>query len=155
MNRYLLVLYKLDDCEGLLETARVLAKADPTAEFVLLTPAAAAAFDLLLEPSPSSLKIARRRAQKAHAAFLAAGINIAAARLGNFDPFRAVEDATRFCAYTAVVVAAPPHPLLHLMRCDLCCRLARRFPDAPVIHALSRGRSWASVWDLEAHSPSA
>ena len=138
MNSYLLVLYELDECEGLVETARQIAAADPSAEFVLLTPTTAGPFDLLLV-SGSALHVARHRAETARRGLLAAGLNLTAARMGNFDPFRAVEDATRFSSYAAVVVAAPPHPVLHLMRLDLCCRLARQFSNTVFIHAMTRG----------------
>lgn len=135
MSRYLLVLHEFDDSEALVATARRLAATDRTAEFVLLTPTAATALDLLLEPSGSALRVARRRAEKARGQLLSAGLSLEAARMGNFDPFRAVEDALRFSSYSAVVVGAPSHPILHFIHFDLCCRLARRFPNAVFIHA--------------------
>jgi hypothetical protein len=134
-DRYLLILHQVDDSEGLVEIAKTLATADPGAEFVLLTSTTAAPFDLLLEPSGSPLKLARQRAERARLRLLAAGINLTAARMASFDPFRAVEDATRFSSYSAVIVAAPRHPVLHFLHLDLCCRLERRFSTTRFLHA--------------------
>ncbi|MGH7762525.1 MAG: hypothetical protein ACREOY_14105 [Candidatus Dormibacteraceae bacterium] len=135
MARYLLVLHELDDSPALVVTATELSAADPSAKFVLLVPAVAPPLDLLLEPSGSAVKVARRRAQRMRGELLAAGINLIACRLGNYDPFRAVEDATRFTDYSVVVVAAPPHKMLHFLHSDLPCRVARRFRPLRVIHA--------------------
>ena len=138
MARFLLVLHNTDEGDGLLAAARDLSSQDPGAEFVLITPAAAPAFDLFIEPRCSPTRLAARRARRVRGQLVAAGVNLLASRLGNFDPFRALEDALRFSKYAAVVVAAPEHRLLHLIHCDLACRLARKFPQTRVVHAANR-----------------
>ncbi|MGH7485397.1 MAG: hypothetical protein ACREMY_07295 [bacterium] len=136
MAMYLLMLHDLDQSAELVVAADELQKEDRTAEFVLLVPATPVpTLDALLEPSFSPTRFARRRAQRVRDRLLAAGLHLLATRLGNFDPVRAVEDALRFTNYAAVVVATPEHKLLHLVHCDLPCRLARRFPQTRVIHA--------------------
>ena len=137
MARYLLVLHEIDDGAGLLAAARGLSSQDPGAEFVLITPAVAPAFDLFLEPRCSPTRIAARRARRVRDQLVAAGVNLIASRLGNFDPFQALEDALRFSEYSAIVVAAPEHKFLHFIHCDLTCRIARRFSETHVIHAFN------------------
>lgn len=149
MARYLLVLYDVDDGDGLLAAARDLSSEDPRAEFVLITPASAPAFDLFLEPRCSPTRLAARRAWKVQDQLVAAGVNLVASRLGNFDPFRALEDALRFSEYAAVVVATPEHNLLHLIHCDLTCRMARRFRGAHLIHAFRASQAKHSRLELE------
>lgn len=138
MARYLLVLHNTEEGDGLLAAARDLSSQDPSAEFVLITPAAAPAFDLFIEPPCSPTRLAARRARRVRSQLVAGGVNLVASRLGNFDPFQALEDALRFSEYAAVVVAAPDHKLLHLIHCDLACRLARKFPQTRVVHAANR-----------------
>lgn len=137
LARYLLVLNNIDESSGLLAAATDLSRRDADAEFVLITPAAAPAFDLLIEPRCSATRLAARRARRAREQLVAAGVNLVASRLGNFDPFRAIDDATRFSQYAAIVIAAPERKLLHFMGCDLTCRIARRFSDIFVIHAFN------------------
>ena len=138
MARYLLVLHDVEDSAGLSAAANDLTHEDPGAEFVLLVPATAPAFDLFLEPRCSATRFAARRARWVREQLLAAGINLVATRLGNFDPFRALEDALRFTEYAGVVIAAPEHKLLHFIHLDLTCRLARRFGKTRVVHASTR-----------------
>lgn len=137
MANYLLVLHGLDDSSELVDAARELSETDPEARFVLLVPAAVLQpLDVLLLPPCTPTQLARQRAGRVRAELMSAGVNLVATRLGNSSPARAVEDALRFAAYAAVVVASPPRPVLHWIRRDLPCRLARRFPRARVMHAL-------------------
>lgn len=152
MARYLLVLHTLDGSPGLVAAALHLASRDTAAEFVLLTPSAVAPFDLLLEPQCSAIRLAARRARRMRDQLLAAGIDLLASRMGNFDPFHALEDALRFSDYAAVVIAAPEHKLLHLIHCDLTCRLARRFRGAHLIHASKYSQQRAMRVDHEPRS---
>lgn len=135
MSRYLLVLHDLGEGAGLVAAASDISREDPGAEFVLLVPATAPAFDLFIEPQSSPTRLAARHARRVRDQLVAAGVNLLATRLGNFDPFRALADALRFSEYAAVIIAAPEHKLLHLLRSDLTCRLARRFRQTQVIHA--------------------
>jgi hypothetical protein len=140
MAQYLLVLNDLDESPELVASAHELAESDSAAEFVLLVPATMVTpVDAVLHPGSTSTQIARARAQRMRSEILAAGLHLTATRLGNFSPLRALDDALRFTDYAAVVIASPPHPLLHRMHRDLCCRAAARFPHTSVIHA-SRGK---------------
>ena len=149
MVSYLLVLHNLDESPGLVAVARDLSSRDPDAEFVLLVPASAPAFYLFIEPRCSATRFAGRRARRMRDRLLSAGVNLRATRGGNFDPFRALEDALRYSEYAAVVIAAPEHRLLHFIRCDLACRLARKFPKTRVVHAPDQPhrRSMGSDWE--------
>jgi hypothetical protein len=136
LANYLLVLIDVDESPELVASARELSAADPVAEFVLLAPATPPSpLDLLFEPACTARSLASRRSQRVRDQLTAAGVRVGAARLGNFVPMRAVEDALRFSNYSALVVAAPKHALLHLFHRDLSCRIARRFPQVMVIHA--------------------
>lgn len=136
MARYLLVLHDLDESPELVVTAQRLAAKDQTAEFVLLVPASfIAAFDAMLLPYTTSVRLARERAQRMRSEILDAGLQLLATRLGNSSPMQALEDALRFADYSAVVIASPAHPLMHRMRRDLSSRAAARFPGTRVIQA--------------------
>ena len=135
MGRYLTVSHLIEEEDHLAAACRRLPFDDPKPEFVLIVPTVAPALALLLEPRRSTSRFAARRAQRARDRLLQAGINVIATRLGNSDPLRAVEDATRFSRYSAVVVAAPQHPVLRLLHRDLPRSVGRRFPDLAVIDA--------------------
>lgn len=136
LARYLLVMDDLDESPELIACAGDLAASDPAAEFVLLVPATMLApFDALLLPYATQIQLARERAQRMRSEILDAGLRLVVTRLGNSSPLRALEDALRFADYAAVVIASPPHPLMHKMHRDLPCRAASRFPDTRVIHA--------------------
>lgn len=136
LANYLLVLIDVDESPELVARARELSAADPVAEFVLMAPATPPSpLDLLFEPACTARRLASRRSQRVRDQLIAAGVRVVAARLGNFVPMRAVEDALRFSNYSALVVAAPKHALLHLLHRDLGCRIARGFPQVMVIHA--------------------
>lgn len=136
LANYLLVLVDDDESPGLIARARELSAADRSAEFVLLTPATPPSpLDFLFEPSCTGIRLARRRSQPVRVQLIAVGVRLVAARLGNFDPISAIDDALRFSTYSALIVAAPKHPLLHRFHRDLPCRIARRFPQVRVIHA--------------------
>lgn len=149
MARYLLVLYDVEDSHNLVATACSLSAVDPAAEFVLITPAAAPAFDQFIEPRCSATRIAARRARRTQDQLVDAGVNLIASRMGNFDPFRALEDALRFSEYAAVVIAAPEYKLLHFMHCDLPCRLARKFPQTRVLYASNNGHHPSITMSLQ------
>lgn len=136
LANYLLVVINVDESPELVDKARELSAADPDAEFVLLAPATPPSpLELLFEPSCTARRLASRRCQRVRDQLIAANICLVAARLGNFLPIRAVEDALRFTEYSALVIAAPKRALLHMFRCDQCCRIARRFPQIKVLHA--------------------
>ncbi len=135
MGRYLIGSHLIEGDVQLAATCSRLSSADPEAEFVLVVPAVALALELLIEPRRSPSRFAAQRAQRARARLLEANVNVTATRLGNFDPVQAVEDALRFSQYSAVVVAAPQHPMLRVIHRDLPRLLGRRFPGLTVVDA--------------------
>ena len=140
MPQYLLVLNDRDQSSELIASAAELAASDPAAEFVLLVPARMLApFEALVMPYRTSTDLARERAQRMRSQILAAGLRLIATRLGNSSPIRALEDALRFADYAAVVIASPPHPLMHWLHLDLACRAAARFAGTRVVHAAGGG----------------
>jgi hypothetical protein len=140
MAHYLLVLHDLDESRELVATARDLASSDAAADFVLLVPAVALApFEAFLLPYASSIQRARERAQRVRAHLLAVGLRLVATRLGNSSPLRALDDALRFGTYAAVVIASPPHTMLHDLHRDFACRAVKRFPGTRVLHAADGG----------------
>jgi hypothetical protein len=139
MAQYLLVLCDLDDSPELVASASALARQDPESEFVLLVPATPVpVFESLLGPFTTPTQLGRARAQRLRADLADAGIHPRTTRLGNMDPMRALDDALRFATFDAVVVASPPHRLLHWIHRDVACMLAQRFPDVRFIHAFDR-----------------
>ena len=158
LANYLLVLIDVDESPELVDRARQLSAADPGAEFVLLAPATPPSpLDLLFSPSCTARRLASRRSQRVRPQLVEAGVRLVAARLGNFDPLCAVEDALRYTTYAALVVATPKHALLHLFHRDLACRIARRFPQVRVIHAagvcLQPGATGFSATATRSRSP--
>jgi hypothetical protein len=140
MSKYLLVLHNMDRCPDLVDSAHDLAATDPAAQFVLLVPATMIApIDAVLTPNATPTQFARARAQRMRSEILAAGLRLTATRLGNASLLQALDDALRFADYAAVVIASPPHPLLHRLRCDLACRAAARYPATTVFHAAGGG----------------
>lgn len=148
--QYLLVVSELDECPELVSSALGILRRDPEAKFVLLVPATPLpALDALFGEFTTPTRAARRRAQRMRTALQAARVPLAATRLGNRDPVRAVEDALRFSRYAAVVVACPARRLMHRLHLDLPCRLAARFPQTAFIHVTGTSRDRGSdVSDL-------
>jgi len=135
MATYLLVVDGTSGGTEFVAAARKLARRDLDAEFVLVAPATPPAFDVLLfEPRCTGTAYARFRSRRAKQRLLDAGLHIVAARLGNFDTVRAIEDSTRYTDYAAVVVETKPaFPLARMIHLDKRSRLARRFPNLRLI----------------------
>jgi hypothetical protein len=139
LARYLLVVPETDESPELVGKARELVDRDPEAEFVLVVPATPVPALLgLLGETWSPRTFAGRRARRARAQLMAAGLPLVATRLGNWDPLRAVEDALRYADYSAVVIFTWPHALSHWQHRDLPHRLAQRYPSMLILHVVVR-----------------
>lgn len=136
MARYLLVLEGTDGGPEFVSAAGQIARADPEAEFVLLAPAIPMGWMVsIVLPWCNGTRLARYRSQQAESRLREKGVRIVSARLGNFDPSRAVDDALRYTKYAAVLVETPPEsPLMGWLRIDRFSRLARRFPAVRMLH---------------------
>lgn len=135
--RHLVVAHRTADSPELLERLRALAQDD--AEFVLLVPATPATY--LEEFTEGRVRpataIAAERAFRIRARMLEHGLNIAAARVGDWDPVEAVAEELRTTRYTSIVLSTLPRGISRWLRLDVPARLARRFPDVAVVHVVA------------------
>ena len=110
MARILIVAHQTAGSPELLERVKALAAADPAAEFTLLVPATPTGHLLHNWEEGEAKQLARKRAGEAMASLAAAGIPVAAARVGSHSPLEAVGDELQ----------ARPGPT------GSCCRPSRR-----------------------------
>jgi hypothetical protein len=67
-----------------------------------------------------------------------AGARVAAVRIGNYDPFVAVEEELHGSNYDAVVISTLPPGLSRWLRLNLPSKIARRFPQLRLIQVTAQ-----------------
>ena len=141
MARYLIVAHQTACSPELLERVRALAGADPGAEFTLLVPATPTGHLLHNWEEGEARQLARRRAAEAMAALTAAGIPVAAARVGSHSPLEAVGDELQARpGYDRIVLSTFPPGVSRWLRGNLPAILERRF-RLPVDHVVAQART--------------
>jgi hypothetical protein len=136
MPRYLLVLIHLDMVGPLVRAASELVREEPSARFVVIVPTTPLSpIEYLAAPRSTATEWARLKVRRLREELGSGGVAVDAIRLGNMDPLQAVEDALRFSEYSAVIIGCAPHSMMHTLHWDLPARLARRFPNTPIITA--------------------
>ena len=137
--RHLVVAHRTADSAELLQRLRELARDDAATEFVLLVPATPASY--LEEFAEGRVRpataIAAERARRLRVRMLEHGLNIAAARVGDWDPVEAVAEELRNTSYSSIVLSTLPPGISRWLRMDVPARLARRFPHVRVIHVVA------------------
>jgi hypothetical protein len=141
MARYLIVAHQTAGSPELLERVRALAAADPGAEFALLVPATPTGHLLHNWEEGEARQLARKRAGEAMAALTAAGIPVAAARVGSHSPLEAVSDELQARpGYDRIVLSTFPPGVSRWLRGNLPAILERRF-RLPVDHVVAPART--------------
>jgi hypothetical protein len=141
MARYLIVAHQTAGSPELLERVRALAAADPGAEFTLLVPATPTGHLLHNWEEGEARQLARRRAAESMAGLTAAGIPVAAARVGSHSPLEAVGDELQARpGYDRIVLSTFPPGVSRWLRGNLPAILERRF-RLPVDHVVAQART--------------
>jgi hypothetical protein len=141
MARYLIVAHQTAGSPELLERVRALAGADPGAEFTLLVPATPTGHLLHNWEEGEARQLARRRASEAMATLSAAGIPVAAGRVGSHSPLEAVGDELQaHPGYDRIVLSTFPPGVSRWLKGNLPAILERRF-RLPVDHVVAQART--------------
>ena len=141
MARYLIVAHQTAGSPELLERVRALAAGDPAAEFTLLVPATPTGHLLHNWEEGEARQLARKRASEAMATLTAAGIPVAAARVGSHSPLEAVGDELQARpGYDRIVLSTFPRGVSRWLRGNLPAILERRF-RLPVDHVVAQART--------------
>ena len=141
MARYLIVAHQTAGSPELLERVKALHQADPAAEFTLLVPATPSGHLLHNWEEGEARQLARRRAEEAMRRLTAAGIPLAAARVGSHSPLEAVGDELQARpGYDRIVLSTFPPGISRWLRGNLPAVLERRF-RLPVDHVTSPART--------------
>jgi LmbE family N-acetylglucosaminyl deacetylase len=136
MARHLIVAHQTAGSPELVARVRQLAEHDPEAEFVLLVPATPTSHLLSWEEGESR-QLAARRAREASEALRAAGVEVAAAKVGSHSPLEAVGDELRADpGYAGIVLSTFPPGLSRWLKGDLPNQLRRRY-RLPVEHVVA------------------
>jgi hypothetical protein len=144
MARILIVAHQTAGSQELLERVRSLAAADPEAEFTLLVPATPTGHLLHNWEEGEARQLARRRAAEAMETLGAAGVPLAAARVGSHSPLEAVGDELQARPdYDRIVLSTFPPGVSRWLRGNLPAILERRF-RLPVDHVISPARTPSS-----------
>ena len=141
MARYLIVAHQTACSPELLDRVTALAGADPGAEFTLLVPATPTGHLLHNWEEGEARQLARKRASEAMATLSAAGIPVAAARVGSHSPLEAVGDELRaHPGYDRIVLSTFPPGVSRWLKGNLPAILERRF-RLPVDHVVAPART--------------
>jgi hypothetical protein len=141
MARILIVAYQTAGSPELLDRVKALAAADPAAEFTLLVPATPTGHLLHNWEEGEAKQLARKRAGEAMASLAAAGIPVAAARVGSHSPLEAVGDELQARpGYERIVLSTFPPGISRWLKGNLPAILERRF-RLPVDHVTSQART--------------
>jgi hypothetical protein len=126
--RYLIIANQTADSPQLSRALLEISRNDPDASFVLVVPATPLNHLLVWEEG-ETMAAAGRRADSAAATLKAAGVNVAAARVGDGDPVLAIADELlQRPGYAAVVIGTLPPGLSRWLKLDLLSRASRLFP---------------------------
>jgi hypothetical protein len=135
MSRYLVVAHQTARSAELREQLCQIAEDDEDARFVLVVPAAPVRHLLVWEEG-ETLEFARRCARDACAELAAAGLRMAACRVGDGDPLLAVADAVADHPDCAAVIISTLSPgVSRWLRLDVINRARRLLRGRRLIHA--------------------
>jgi len=127
---------------------------DPDAEFVIVIPATP--FNLLQQfegTAKSARALAAERAQSTRRHLQSQGIRVRSTRIGNWDPFVAIEQELMSDTFEAVVLSTLPPGVSRWLRMDLPSRVARRHPEIRLVHVVSRPATVSSAFELTSGEP--
>ena len=151
MARYLVVAHQTATSRELLDCASDIAADDPQAVFTLLIPATHVNHLLAWEQGESE-QIAGERGEAARERFRAAGLEVAAVKVGDWKPLLAIEDElrTRPGGYDAVVLSTLRPGVSRWLELDPHRRTERTL-DIPVVHVVEGERdAWRRAGGMAA-----
>jgi hypothetical protein len=137
MTSYLIVAHQTAESEDLIDHARRMADRHPEAEFTLLVPATPVQ-SLLGWEEDNTTNIAERKAASARERLSKAGVNVIDARVGDADPYLAIDDELRRVPdYAGILVGTLPAGVSRWLRMDLISRVRRLVGDMEVTHVVA------------------
>lgn len=142
MADYLVVANETADSPELLHAISGINAQDPGAVFVIVVPVTPLKLLQQFEGTAQSARaLAAERAQSTRQKLESLGIRVRSTRLGNWDPYVAIEDELLLAEYEAIVVSTLPPGLSRWLRMDLPSRVARRHPSIRLVHVVARAAS--------------
>jgi hypothetical protein len=122
---------------------------DPDAEFVIVIPATPLKLLQQFEGTGKSARgLAAQRAQSTRRHLESRGIRVRSTRIGNWDPYLAIEEELVNEKYGAIVLSTLPPGVSRWLRMDLPSRVARRHPEIRLVHVVSRSATSRSASEL-------
>jgi hypothetical protein len=119
---------------------------DPDAEFVIVIPATPLNLLQQFEGTAKSARaLAAQRAQSTRRHLESLGIRVRSTRVGNWDPFAAIEEELVNDKYEAIVLSTLPPGVSRWLGMDLPSRVARRYPEIKLVHVVSRSATGNSA----------
>ena len=145
MASYLVVANETADSPDLHHAVAEIHKHDPDAEFVIVIPATPLNLLQQLEGSVKSARgLAAQRAQSTRQYLEGMGLSVRSTRVGNWDPYMAIEEELANEKYEAIVLSTLPPGVSRWLRMDLPSRVARRHPEIRLVHVVSRSATSSS-----------
>ena len=136
---YLLIANQTAESPELLHATAEIHAHDPDAEFVIVVPATPLNLLQQFEGTAKSARgLAAQRAQNTRRHLESLGIRVRSTRIGNWDPYVAIEEELVNEKYDAIVLSTLPPGVSRWLRMDLPSRVARRHPGIRLVHVVSR-----------------
>ena len=146
MASYLLVANETAESHEMLRAVAEINDADPNAEFVIVIPATPLNLLQQFEGTVKSARwLAAQRAQSTRRDLESLGVRVRSTRVGNWDPYMAIEDELANEKYEAIVLSTLPPGVSRWLRMDLPSRVARRHPEIRLVHVVSRSSTGRSA----------
>jgi hypothetical protein len=146
VSRYLLVANETAESQEMLHVVSEINADDPEAEFEILIPATPLNLLQQFEGTAKSARgLAAQRAQSTRLRLESLGIRVRSTRVGNWDPYAAIEEECENEKYEAIVLSTLPPGVSRWLRMDLPSRVARRHPEVRLIHVVSRSATSRSA----------
>lgn len=118
---------------------------DLDAEFVIVIPATPLNLLQQFEGTAKSARgLAAQRAQSTLRHLETVGIRVRSTRIGNWDPYVAIEQELTNDKYDAIVLSTLPPGVSRWLRMDLPSRVARGHPEIRLVHVVSRSATTGS-----------
>ncbi len=143
---FLLVANETAESQEMLHAVAEINEHDPEAEFVIVIPATPLNLLQQFEGTAKSARgLAAQRAQSTRRHLESLGIHVRSTRIGNWDPFVAIEEELANDKYEAIVLSTLPPGVSRWLRMDLPSRVARRHPEIELVHVVSRSATRSSA----------
>ena len=146
MGSYLLVANETAESAELLHAVTEISTHDAEAEFVIVVPSTPLNLLQQFEGTAKSPRaLAAQRAQNTRRHLEESGFRVRSARIGNWDPYVAIEAELANEKYEAIVISTLPPGVSRWLRMDLPSRIARRHPQVRLVHVVARSTPHGST----------